>query len=101
MEKDANFIACLALYQSKRDKAIGLHHVTSAQQGLLWYYKVLQQREYMKAFHYGVIKGARARIKQIKKQVTKDTPIRKAQLLLNEALNLQKQIETSQKVIDG
>lgn len=40
-----NFIGALALFQQRRDSAIGLMHVTQAQRGLLWYYDKRQRDE--------------------------------------------------------
>lgn len=96
-----NFIGALALHQNRRDSALGLSHVTSRQRGLIWYYNTKRQEMAIKSFHYGVIIGARRRIKQIKRKVKADTPIAEAQRLYQEALILRQQIDKSQTVIDG
>lgn len=94
---DVNFIAALALLQSKKDKTIGLTHVTSHQHGLIWYYNARRQDMYkvlMKdAFNLGIIKGANRRIKQIKKALKPDMPIEEAQKLYKEFLALQAKID--------
>lgn len=91
---NANFIACLALYQAKRDKAIGLMHVTSTQQGLLWYYKVLQQeiaKQYLQAeIAYTSLRQIERRIKRIGIEARKKTtPLERKRELLAEAIKLQ------------
>lgn len=96
-----NFIGALALHQNRRDTALGLSHITTRQRGLLWFYNTKKQDIAIKSFHYGVIIGARKRIKQIKRTVKPDTPIAEANRLYQEALALQQQIEKSQEIIDG
>lgn len=100
-----NLTACLALYQHRRDCAIGLSHVTTKTRGLLWYYNFrnqeLYRRLFVQGFNLGVIRQARKRIKEIKKQVTIDTPLDKAQRLHQEALMLQDQITKSYEAMNG
>lgn len=53
-----NFIGALALYQHRRDTAIGLTHITQAQRGLLWYYDKKQRdaaNKFVKADAYHAI----------------------------------------------
>lgn len=102
MQKDANFIACLALYQFRRDKAIGLMHVTSTQQGLLWYYKVLQQelaKQYVEiGIAYTGLRQIERRIKRIGIEARKKTtPIERKRELLTEAMKLQELAEQWQQ----
>jgi hypothetical protein len=46
-----SFVAALLYHQYRRDSALGLHHVTTAQTGLLWYYNRLQRNRQMADFH--------------------------------------------------
>lgn len=105
---DLNFIGVLALHQHRRDAAIGLLHVTTRQRGLIWYYNTLQDRRRKqlsevlnKAFYLGVIKGARRRLRQIKRIVTTNTPLNEAQMLLQEAVTLQQEIDKAIEAING
>lgn len=105
---DAEFIAALLLYQYRQDNALGLHHVTSRQRGLLWYYNALQlnafkdqQAELLKAFHFGVVRGARKRIEQIKELIGIDTPIEQARQLYKEVLILEETIKASTDILNG
>ena len=61
------------------------------------YYIAKQKQDTTEAYYYGVIKGARRRIKQIKRQVTPMTDIDKAQRLYQEAINLQATIDEAEK----
>lgn len=96
-----NFIGALALHQNRRDKALGLNHITTQQRGLIWYYNTKKREIAVKSFYYGIILGARKRIGQIKKMVKADTPLAEAQRLYQEALILKQQIDKAQEIIDG
>ena len=103
---DADFIAALLLYQHRQDNALGLHHVTAKQRGLLWYHNTLQLQAYQtyqalmeKSFHLGVMRGIRRRMRKIKREI-KATPDR-AQALYSEYLILQQQFDASIKVLNG
>lgn len=100
-QDNLNFIAALALYQHRRDNALGLTHLTGAQRGLIWYYNETLRNKLTKAFHYGIIQGARQRIKEIRKTIKKTTPIEVAERLYKEALVLEQQIEKSSEIING
>jgi hypothetical protein len=52
-----NFVGALLLYQRKRDSALGLVHVTSAQRGLLWYYNLLNRQRVVAQIYGPVIKA--------------------------------------------
>lgn len=103
--KDADFVACLALYQNRRDTAIGLSHITTKQKGLIWYYNILKTESYNRliamSFNLGVIRGARKRIKEIVMQTKLDTPIEEANKLYQEALRLQDAINKATESING
>ena len=53
-----------------------------------------------KSFYLGIIRGARKRMRQIKKLVTLDTPINEAHKLYDEMLFLQDQIAKASNVIN-
>ena len=91
---DANFIGALALYQNRRDAAIGLHHITAKQRGLIWHYNRLRQaqaKEYLlAASQYGALREIEKRIKALLKEArAKGTPIERKRELLIQALELQ------------
>lgn len=94
--KDANFVVCLALYQHRRDTAIGLEHVTTRQKGLLWYYNTLRQgqvKEYLQAAaRYGALREIERQVKKILKEArSKKTSLERRKELLLQALELQEQ----------
>lgn len=84
-----NFIGALALYQRRRDCALGLNHVTARQRGLLWYYNVLQRKLYTDAFKFGASIQIQKRMKEIIKEAETATPERVEQLV-TEAQGLEK-----------
>lgn len=91
---DANIIACLALYQHRRDAAIGLTHITTRQRHLIWYYNRLRQaqaKEYLQAAtQYGALREIEKRIKGLLKQArAKGTTVERKRELLITALELQ------------
>lgn len=90
--KNADFVACLALYQSRKDTAIGLSHITTKQKGLIWYYNTLKQDIAIKSFYLGYVQRASERIKEIVQSVTINTSEKNANLLYQEAIYLEKQI---------
>ena len=96
-----NFIACLALHQNRRDSAIGLTHVTKAQNGLLWYYNVKKQDLFVKAstasFKHGAMQQIDKRMSEIMIEAESATLERKRELL-TEALKLKKQAQRVIKV---
>lgn len=103
-----NFIACLALHQNRRDSALGLNHVTTRTRGLIWYYNVKQRELHesyqdlmLKSFHLGVIRGARKRMRQIRKRINLTTPIEQARTLYQEYTLLQEAFNKSIEVING
>lgn len=103
-----NFVAALTLHQHKRDGALGLTHVTTSQRGLLWYYNTLQQKSVesyqdlmLKSFHLGVIRGARKRMRQIRKSIKSTTPIEQARALYQEYAILQEAFNKSAEVINA
>lgn len=94
--KDANLVACLALYQNRRDTAIGLAHVTTRQRGLIWYYNTLRQeqaKQYLQAAtQYGVLREIERQIKKMLKEArSKRTHLERRKELLIQALELQEQ----------
>ena len=100
--------ACLALHQNRRYMALGLTHVTTRTRGLLWYYNTLQhvsvesyQDLMLKSFHLGVIRGARKRMRQIRKAIKLTTPIEKARTLYHEYTILQEAFNKSVEVINA
>lgn len=99
--KNVNFIGALALYQHRRDTAIGLLHVTTRQRGLLWYYRVLQQKliaRVTKATEAKVVMDLiDNRMTQIMTEA-QDAPLERKKELLKEALKLKKQ---AQRVVNG
>lgn len=105
--KTLNFVAALALHQHKRDVALGLTHVTTKTCGLLWYYNALQQKSVesyqdlmLKSFHLGVIRGARKRMRRIRKTIKPTTPIERARALYQEYVILQETFNKSVEVIN-
>lgn len=56
LQSEIGFVECLALFQKRRDDALGLVHVTQRQRGLLWYRNLLARRAVSAALHAGVIK---------------------------------------------
>lgn len=56
LKTQIGLVECLALFQHRRDDALGLVHVTKAQRGLLWYRNTLARRAVSAALHAGVIK---------------------------------------------
>ena len=80
-----------------------MSYVTTKQRVLLTQYQAKEADELTTlkttAFYLGVIRGARKRIKQIKRIVTADTPIDEAQRLYSEALLLEAQIKQASEAI--
>lgn len=52
-----NLIACLALYQHRQDKAVGINWLSERTRGLLWYYGYLQQKQVEKLWMAGYLNG--------------------------------------------
>lgn len=68
VSKDASFIASLMLYQHRKDKALGLHHVSFRLKGLFWYYQKIIKDQQQKAFLVGLIWGYHQEIKKLVKK---------------------------------
>lgn len=98
------FIGAIALYQNRRDNALGLAHVTTQQKGLLWYYNYLQYEAYRdlmaKSFHLGVIRGARKSMRRIKRKIKTATSVEQAQSLYREYMILQELFNKSIEVLN-
>lgn len=98
-----NFIACLALHQQRRDTAIGLTHVTTAQRGLIWYYNLKRRELFTKAsqvsFRYGAMQQIDSRMAEIMREA-QAAPLERKRELLAEALSLKKQAQRIKKVND-
>lgn len=94
--KNVNLIAALALYQQRRDSAIGLAHITAKQRGLIWYYNMRQQKllqiTIKASFVYGAMQQIDQRMSEIMKEA-QNAPIERKRELLREALNLKKQAQ--------
>lgn len=91
---DAEFIAALLLHQHRQDNALGLHHVTARQRGLLWYYNLtllkLHQDHFKAAMAKGALDQIRSRIKRIVAEAKKrSTPLERKRELLIEAMQLE------------
>lgn len=96
-----NLTACLALYQHRRDSAIGLTHVTTKTRGLLWYYNI-KQRELLTqvakaSFKVGAIGQIDNRMAEIMAEA-QAAPIERKRELLKEAIKLQKQAKRLRKI---
>lgn len=96
-----NFVGALALYQHRRDRALGLSHVTAKTRGLLWYYNA-KQRELIKqvsrvAFTHGAMQQIDQRMAQIMAEA-QIAPIERKRELLKEAIELKKQAQRMKKV---
>lgn len=87
-----DFVACLALYQNRRDKAIGISHISQKQKGLVWYYNFLLRDHLKKATVYGALQAIQSRMSQIMQEAQTSTIERQKQLLL-EAMRLREQSE--------
>lgn len=102
---ESSFIAALALFQNKRDSAIGLSHLTTKQKGLLWYFNTLQAESYSdvlkKSFYFGVIKSATSQIKALKEKITSSTTLDEAQAIYAKVMELQTIIDKSAGEIHG
>jgi len=92
LENGVSFIGALALYQQRRDKALGLNHVTVKQRGLLWYYNILQdgiKREFIAAqVKRDSLLQIHNRLKRIMREA-KSAPIERKRELLAEAMKLE------------
>lgn len=101
LENDVNFIGALALYQQRRDSAIGLTHVTKVQKGLLWYYNIKRQELFVKAsqvsFKYGAMQQIDRRMADIMTEA-ENAPLERKRELLTEALKLKKQAQRINKI---
>lgn len=98
---EINLTACLALYQHRRDCAIGLSHVTGRVRGLLWYYN-LKQRELLTrvakaSFKVGAIGQIDKRMAEIMTEA-QEAPIERKRELLKEAVELQKQAKRLREI---
>jgi hypothetical protein len=91
-KSSVNFIGSLALYQHRRDSALGLNHVTTKQRGLLWYYNTLQdsiRREFIAAqVKRDSLLQIHNRLKRITREA-KTAPIERKRELLAEAMKLE------------
>lgn len=91
-ENNVNFIGSLAIYQHRRDNALGLNHVTAKQRGLLWYYNTLQdgiRREFIAAqIKRDSMLQIHNRLKRIMREAKKAS-IERKQELLAEAMKLE------------
>ena len=80
-----------------------MSYVTTKQRVLLSQHQAKQSSELTTlaetAFYLGVIRGARKRIKEIKRIVKESTPIDEAQRLYSEALLLEAQIKQASEAI--
>ena len=80
-----------------------MSYVTAKQRVLLSQYQAKEASEITTlkttAFYLGVIRGARKRIKQIKRIVNADTPIEEARRLYAEAVMLQEQVNRASRVL--
>lgn len=52
-----NLIACLALYQHRQDKAIGIDWISGRTKGLLLYYNHLQEKQLSKLLQASYLNG--------------------------------------------
>lgn len=97
---NVNLVATLALYQHRRDSAIGLAHITAKQRGLLWYYNTqrrkLTEKSVRAAFVQGVMQEIDKRMAEIM-QEAQDAPLERKRELLQEALSLKKQANRIRK----
>lgn len=91
--RNVNFVGAIALYQHRRDNALGLAHITSQQKGLLWYYNHLRFEQYQNYLKAAMAKGAlnqiRNDVKRIKRQIRKAKTIEEKRGLLIEAIKLE------------
>lgn len=100
VSKNLNFIGALALYQHRRDTAIGLSHITTKQRGLLWYYNALLSQQLKDAAFYGAMQTIQKRMTEIMAEVENSGLDRQRELLL-EAMNLKEQMEVWQRQISS
>lgn len=95
-----NLIAALALYQQRRDSAIGLAHITAKQRGLIWYYNMRQRELLQKTIKASFVHGVMQQIDQRMSEIMTEAqgaPIERKRELLQEALNLRKQANRVKK----
>ena len=82
-----------------------MSYVTTKQRVLISQYQAKESSEVTTlattGFYLGIIRGARKRIKQIKRIVNEDTPIDEAQRLYLEALMLQEQVKQASEIINA
>lgn len=96
-----NFVGALALYQHKRDAALGLNHVTSRVRGLLWYYNLKQRELITQVSKVAFVHGAMQQIDQRMAQIMDEAetaPIERKRELLQEAIKLKKQAQRIKKI---
>lgn len=95
-----NFIAALALYQHRRDNALGLTHVTQAQRGLIWYYNTRQKELLSTLTRAAIVQGAMSSIDRRMAEImteVEQVPIERKRELLTEAIGLKKQAQRIMK----
>lgn len=95
-----NFIGALALYQNRRDKAVGISHISRQQRGLIWYYNTILSQHLKNAALYGALKGIQKQMAEIMVEAQSASLDRQRQLLL-EAMTLQEKMETWQRQISN
>jgi len=97
VDVNTNLVAALALYQQRRDTAIGLRHITTKQRYLLWYYNTLQQQEYQALAKVSIAKGVmieiRSKMAGLKRQLKKAATLEEKQAILIQATELERLAE--------
>lgn len=95
-----NFIGALALFQHRRDTAIGLSHFTRQTKGLVWYYNTTLGTHLKAAMSYGALQAIQKRMAEIMAEA-EHTSLDRQRLLLLEAMELQEKMEIWQRQISN
>lgn len=111
LTSNIDLIGMLALYQNRRDTAIGLTHITAKQRGLLWYRNVKEQElSQSKAALQQIAQEAlrlanslnksietnRAKMKSL---IAQSEQAKDSRPLVSKAMRLQKQVEQAEEML--
>lgn len=96
-----NLLACLALYQHRKDQAIGIGWMSSLVRGLLWYYNWLQQKQMANIMTiYYLTQTIDQKAEAIKELAIKGKDAKNKGEILQQMMNLEAEIDIAKAMLD-
>lgn len=96
-----NLLACLALYQHRQDKAVGIDWLSGRTRGLLWYYNFLKRLELTNLITAEYLNETiQVKAAEIKLLVALAKKAKDKHKILKQVIELEKEINIAKAMLD-